>query len=317
MIHLAKAVSVSDVEPSNQPAHVAVGAFDGIHIGHRRLVETLVHGARREGAESVVVTFDPIPREYFSRLRRPLRLTDATQRRWALQRLGVDRVVELQFDERLRRLDADTFVRELLCRRLAVRRIIVGRDFRFGAGASAGVDELKQYADAAGFECSLFDDVEMLDQRVSSTRIRKLVRSGHIALATRLLGRELEVKWQIRTVQRGRMDAGVQWILKGWTSHCLPGEGRYLAEWRLPHGCSPDLEEVCGLPCMVRIYDTGDRYFRAIIEAGSSALVPVPGETCTLALLERLEPVSTSMQIGEVEYGMDWMEEATTLMTVW
>jgi len=115
------------------PSAVTIGSFDGVHLGHQHIIQRLTDHAQKHGLLSVVVTFEPQPREFLSPDQAPARLSSLTDKARRLSTLGVDHLVVLPFNARLRALSADDFVKEVLIEKLTTRWLQVGDDFRFGA----------------------------------------------------------------------------------------------------------------------------------------------------------------------------------------
>ena len=165
-----------------------IGNFDGVHRGHRALLEALRAAGRRLGLPVVVMTFEPQPREYFRGAEVPARLTRLREKLVLLERAGVDRVLLLPFNERLAALSAREVIDELLVAGLGVRHLLVGDDFRFGRGRAGDLSLLREAGARLGFEVGDLDTQALGDERISSTRVRRALADGDLALAERLLG---------------------------------------------------------------------------------------------------------------------------------
>ncbi|GGD56469.1 riboflavin biosynthesis protein [Pseudoxanthomonas indica] len=184
---------------------VCIGAFDGLHSGHRALVRQTVARARDSGVPAVALTFEPLPREFFSRDNPPPRLTLARAKVQGLRQLGIDEVGLLRFDARIAAMPAQDFVEQMLVQRLAAREVWIGPDFRFGHKRGGDLALLQQLGNAQGFSAHAIDAVEVQGERVSSTRIREALRQGDFADAARLLGRPYAIGGRVvRGRQLGR-----------------------------------------------------------------------------------------------------------------
>lgn len=184
---------------------VCIGAFDGLHSGHRALVRHAVARARALGVECVVVTFEPLPREFFSKDHPPPRLTLARAKVEGLLELGADRVGLLRFDAKLSAMSAEDFVRTLLVGRLAAREVWIGPEFRFGHRRGGDVALLQAMGRELGFSADAIAPVEVHGERVSSTRIREALKGGDFTTTTRLLGRPYAIGGRVvRGKQLGR-----------------------------------------------------------------------------------------------------------------
>ena len=184
---------------------VCIGAFDGLHSGHRALVRHAVARARALGVPAVVVTFEPLPREFFARDNPPPRLTLARAKVEGLLALGADHVGLLRFDAKLSARSAEDFVRTLLVGRLQANEVWIGPEFRFGHRRGGDLALLQAMGDELGFAAGEIEPVHAQGDRVSSTRIREALKSGDFATANRLLGRPYAIGGRVvRGKQLGR-----------------------------------------------------------------------------------------------------------------
>ena len=167
-----------------KPAAVTIGSFDGVHVGHQQIIQRLTRYAKANDLTSVVVTFEPQPREFLSPENAPARLSSLTDKALRLAELGVDHLVVLPFNRRLRSLSADDFVRSVLIDRLNTQWLQVGDDFRFGADRKGNVDFLRNYA----FDVTDLPIQRVEGQRVSSTLIREAIADQDFGRAATLLG---------------------------------------------------------------------------------------------------------------------------------
>lgn len=170
-----------------------IGAFDGLHLGHRALVRQAVARARELDADAAVVSFDPLPREFFAKGDAPPRLMLPRAKIEGLRALNADVVGLLRFDAALAAMPADGFVRELLVARLGVREVWVGPGFRFGRGRTGDLALLQRMGNDAGFAAHDIAPVLLDGEPVSSTRIRAALAAGDFDLAERLLGRRYAI----------------------------------------------------------------------------------------------------------------------------
>jgi riboflavin kinase / FMN adenylyltransferase len=178
-----------DVPDGLGPSAVTIGKFDGVHAGHRAVIDEL----RRVGAaldiESAVVTFDRNPLELLAPQKCPVSLVGIDQKLDLLAQTGIDTVLVLKFDRSTADLTPEEFVRHILVDALHARVVLVGRDFRFGARGAGSVETLRALGVGFGFSVQLIEDVSRDNgRRVSSTWIRELLAAGDVEGATRLLG---------------------------------------------------------------------------------------------------------------------------------
>ncbi|HZQ71489.1 MAG TPA: bifunctional riboflavin kinase/FAD synthetase [Burkholderiales bacterium] len=170
------------------PAALTVGNFDGVHRGHRALLDRVAAAARERGIASCVLTFEPHPREFFSPDRAPARITRLRDKLELIEAAGIDRVHVARFDARFAALAAAQFVEDTLVRGLRVRWMLVGRDFRFGAKRTGDFALLEQAARRHRFELEAMADVQFEGERVSSSAVRAALVAGELRRAERLLG---------------------------------------------------------------------------------------------------------------------------------
>ncbi|MBI3322180.1 MAG: riboflavin biosynthesis protein RibF [Candidatus Omnitrophica bacterium] len=168
---------------------IAVGVFDGVHRGHRAILEFAARRARAIDAEPVVVTFHPHPLSVLRPGQEPQLLLSLDQRRRHLAEAGVRRVAVIPFTRRFSAWPPERFLKQVLVRRLGAREVVVGHDFRFGRGRSGTVETLKQGGRRLGFTAWVVGPVRLGGRRVSSGEIRRRVASGDLAGARRMLGR--------------------------------------------------------------------------------------------------------------------------------
>ena len=187
------------------PLHVALGVFDGVHVGHRALVAHLVQGARPERARAIAATFDPLPEVGLGH-QEPVAcaLTTIAERERLLHAAGADDVAVFTFDEAFASQSADVFV-ERLCGAGRIRRVLVGHGFRFGSGREGDAAKLEAAGRARGFDVGVLDPVTLDGEMVSSTRIRDALRAGDVVAAERLLAGPYTADGTVaRGEQRGR-----------------------------------------------------------------------------------------------------------------
>jgi riboflavin kinase/FMN adenylyltransferase len=212
---------------------VTIGAYDGVHLGHRDLIGRTRAEAARLGATSVVVTFDRHPATMVRPDSAPLLLTDLDQKLELLAGTGVDRALIITFDESRAREPAEDFVRTVLADALAARSVLVGEDFHFGQGRRGNVEMLDAMGADLGFEATgiplLVHGGERLT--VTSTRIRGLVREGRVEEAAVLLDRPHQVRGVVGAGDRRGRKLGYPTANVSVPSRiCLPSDGVY-AGW--------------------------------------------------------------------------------------
>ena len=212
------------------PLHLAIGVFDGVHIGHRALIAHLDRGAGAAGARAVAVTFDPLPIQVLAPGAPPSALSDAVERSVLLHQAGVDDVALVTFDRALAASPPEHFV-ELLASAGTVRRVVVGADFRFGRDRLGDTTFLRRLGERAGFGVDVPPAVADSGGVVSSTRIRNSLLAGDVVEATRLLGRLYTVTGRVVHGEHRGRGLGYPTInLETPIGRLLPRDGIY-AMW--------------------------------------------------------------------------------------
>ena len=176
---------------------VTIGTFDGVHLGHRRILARVCELASLHGLPSVVFSFEPTPAEFFSRHQPPARLTRFREKFHALDELGLDWFFCPPFDAQMEALDPDQFVDRLLCDTLRVAHLVVGDDFRFGHGRAGTFEDLLRGGQRCGFAVEQIGSVRVGGLRVSSTAIREALQAGDLARARKLLGRYYRMEGRV------------------------------------------------------------------------------------------------------------------------
>ena len=182
------------------PLHLALGMFDGVHVGHQAVIARAVEAAASSGGLAGVMTFDPHPLRVLApdKAARSV-LTTLAHKSRIVSQLGIGLFIPLRFDAELAALEAEEFFAQLLA--APIRSLVVGDDWRFGRGRRGDVEFLRTRAAAAGFVLETVPPVMVDGERVSSTRIRQAIRDGSLAAAGRMLGRAYAV---CGTVVEGR-----------------------------------------------------------------------------------------------------------------
>lgn len=183
---------------------VTIGTFDGIHRGHCALIERTLAKARSLGRPSMMVTFEPMPREYLYPESPPARLANFRERWRIAERTGLDYLCIMRFDQRLRALSGEAFV-NLLVRDLHASAVVVGHDFKFGRYGEATAASLEEAARSHGFDIDIVAPVAVLGERISSSGVRAALAAGAFELAASWLGRAYTMRGRVsRGEQLGR-----------------------------------------------------------------------------------------------------------------
>ena len=178
-----------NLRPRHRGCAVTVGAFDGVHRGHRAVLDHLKAEAARLDVSSTVIFFEPLPREYFQPLEAPARLMNFREKCIALRDAGIDQALCLRFDEEIRNMSATGFIEAVFARGLEASYIALGDDFRFGKSREGDLRYMAERAQEYGYEVRSTDTLALSGERVSSTRIRAALAEGDFDVAANLLGR--------------------------------------------------------------------------------------------------------------------------------
>lgn len=187
---MAELVFLENVERDSNSV-VTVGTFDGVHKGHRVLMETVLNKAREKDARSVIVTFDPHPRDIISPGDKGIKLlTTLQERREILEDLGIDKMVVIPFDRDFSLLSSEEFIEDIIYKKIGVGEFVIGYDHHFGRNREGTIETIERLGAKLGFDAYVVSKQEVGDKTVSSTAIRKAIsQEGDIELATDLLGR--------------------------------------------------------------------------------------------------------------------------------
>jgi riboflavin kinase/FMN adenylyltransferase len=186
-------VTHGSLQPARGRCALTIGNFDGVHRGHRALIDRVVAKARELSLPSCVLTFEPHPREFFAPAAAPARLTRLREKLELIAATGVERVHVIRFDARFAALSAARFIEDVLVRGLRTAWLLVGRDFRFGAQRKGDFAALGNH----GFALEAMADVALDGGRVSSSAVRNALAAGDFAGAERLLGRPYSLSGRV------------------------------------------------------------------------------------------------------------------------
>ena len=194
-----------NLRPRHRGCVATIGAFDGVHEGHRAVLRQVLDKARELELPSVVILFEPLPREFLAPDKAPARLMSFREKYEAMEALGVDRVLRIRFNEALRTMSALEFIERIFVEGLGARCVILGDDLRFGRGREGGFEMMREQGEIHGFECLHTDTLDLEGERVSSTRIRQALADADFGLAEQLLGRPYSIAGKVvYGEQRGR-----------------------------------------------------------------------------------------------------------------
>ena len=175
-------------EYNSKKSVVTIGTFDGVHIGHKKILERIIFNAKELNCESVVLTFFPHPRMVLQDNSVVQLLNTVDEKTILLEKTGIDNLIIHPFNQEFSRLTAEEFVKEILVNQLNIRKIIIGYDHRFGRNRTANINDLIVFGKEYGFEVEQISAQEINDNAVSSTKIRNAILEGNITLANNYLG---------------------------------------------------------------------------------------------------------------------------------
>jgi riboflavin kinase/FMN adenylyltransferase len=205
-----------------QPVRLSIGVFDGLHVGHRRLIDAIMEG--EQAAVPLVVTFPRSPAQVLDPRRFPGLILSYRQKLTRLAELGIGAVVEIDFSGEMSNLSGKDFI-SLLKDHLTIEKIVVGFNFRFGRAREAGSCDLREMLADTGIEMRVTDPVFRGDAIVSSSRIRKTIQEGDFAEARAMLLADYSL--DLRGVESGGEGPGVRRFGRSLFEQVLPGPGRY------------------------------------------------------------------------------------------
>ena len=184
---------IHNIRPEDHGCVLTIGNFDGVHLGHRRVISALVKKAKALNCVPAVLVFEPQPQELFAPKGAPARLCRLRDKYSLLQKLGVERLICVNFNRKFASQSAEQFIEELLVKRLGIKHLIVGDDFHFGKNRTGNFDMLCQAGKKFGFDVTDTASYKLADCRISSTEIRYALEHDNLADAQRMLGRPYSI----------------------------------------------------------------------------------------------------------------------------
>jgi riboflavin kinase/FMN adenylyltransferase len=189
----------------SRPTVLTLGVFDGLHLGHQQIMQTVVSRAKAINAVSTAITFDPHPRAVLYPESAPPLLQTLDQRLAAFEFLGIEQAIVVRFNQSFAAQDAEEFLREIVYEGLQAREVYLGKGFAFGKNRGGNIELLKKLSAELGFFADEVEEVCLRGTRISSSKIRRLLAEGNVNLARRMLGRPYGVEGRIvHGFERGR-----------------------------------------------------------------------------------------------------------------
>jgi riboflavin kinase/FMN adenylyltransferase len=257
------------------PAAVTIGNFDGIHIGHRKILDTTRARARELGCHAAVLIFDPHPMRVVRPEQAPLLLTSTASRLRRFEELGMDAAVVLRFTGETASLSPEEFVARVLVARLHARAVVVGENFRFGHRQRGDFSLLAQLGKQHGFEAHAVGSVSVAGEPASSSRVRNLARRGEMAAARRVLGRPFSLEGAIIPGHGIGSKQTVPTLNLDPEAELLPAQGVYVTETRDPRSgrCWPSVTNVGSRPTFDGTGLHVETYLLSKLEGGAPARI--------------------------------------------
>jgi len=182
-----------NIKQAQQGCVLTIGNFDGVHLGHARVIAALVEKAKKYQCISAVMVFEPQPQELFSPETAPARLSRLRDKYIQLKKLGVDQLICINFNVKFAQSSAQHFIEQILVARLAIKHLIIGDDFRFGHKRHGDFSLLKVAGEQFGFSVTDTATYKLADCRISSTEIRKALEQNDLSTAEQMLGRPYSI----------------------------------------------------------------------------------------------------------------------------
>lgn len=182
-----------NLRKQHQGCALTIGNFDGVHLGHLQILLNLKKAAIERNLSSCIMSFEPLPEEYFNRDTAPARLYRLREKWCALERTQIDYFLCCKFNKSLASLSADEFIENILVDKLKVKYLLIGDDFRFGSNRCGDFEKLQQAGKKFGFEVYNSESLCFNDQRISSTRIREALKNDQLDEATSLMSRPYQI----------------------------------------------------------------------------------------------------------------------------
>ncbi len=210
---------------------VTIGNFDGVHIGHRKIINKLISSAREHNGTPIVITFKNHPRTVFHPESVCRMITTVEEKQQALHSLGINNIIMLNFTREFSNLTADQFYSELLIGKLKVKEIVIGYDHAFGKNREGNIEYLMKLSEKTGIIVNRVEEEVCDDEVISSTFLRGEIDKGNMQMASRLLGRRYSLSGKvIRGAGRGKgLGFPTANILPDYTDKIIPGNGIYAA----------------------------------------------------------------------------------------
>lgn len=235
--------AIDQLRPHPYPV-VALGNFDGVHLGHRAILKAAIDRARAAAGTAFALTFDPLPAKVLAPARAPRLILAPEDKLELLRQSGIDGVIVIAFTPALSQMSAAEFVRDYLLAGIGARGVVVGHSVSFGHARAGNAEVMAELGGRMGFETTMVGPVTVEGEVVSSSRIRELIAAGEMRAAARLLGRDHFLSGTVvHGRERGRTIGFPTANLEAITE-CLPPDGVYAARVLLPDGAFASITNI-------------------------------------------------------------------------
>ena len=224
--------SLAEVPSDFGPCAITIGNFDGVHKGHRQIMQRVRSIARERGWKAAVLTFDPHPSKLVAPQRAPRLLTTPEQRAGLILEQGIDEVLILPFTSEIAQLTPEDFVGRILSEKLKSRAVLVGDNFRFGNRAAGDARKMEELGRGHGFTTEIVQAISWRGRIISSSEIRRLIDAGNVSLACRLLGRPYALQGRVVPGEGRGSQQTVPTLNLETAAEVLPKIGVYLTRTR-------------------------------------------------------------------------------------
>jgi len=263
-----------NVDNNRQGCVLTIGNFDGVHLGHKQVIVALVEKARKLSCEAAVLVFEPQPQELFSPKTAPARLCRLRDKYMLLKNLGVDRLICINFNKKFASLSAETFIEELLVKRLAIKHLIVGDDFHFGENRQGNFAMLKSAGEKFNFSVTDTASHKLSGCRISSTEIRQSLETDDLEGAKAMLGRPYSIIGKVFHGDKRGREMGFPTANIKLKRRVSPVSGVYVVQVNSQFGQHFGVANIGSRPTVagirqqleVHIFDFDNNLYGAIIE---------------------------------------------------
>lgn len=209
---------------------LTIGNYDGVHLGHRTIIEIVKQKAREISGTSMLMTFNPHPLHVLRPEKEPPLITPLEEKKKLIAAAGIDVLIVVPFTEEFSQTPPELYVRDILVGKLGIRELVVGYDFKFGRGGRGDLDGMRKYAHACGFSLDVVDAVIMDGEKVGSNKIRKVIQAGDLDKASHFLGRPYMLSGRVVGGQGRGRTFGFPTVNLETSSNLIPANGVYISE---------------------------------------------------------------------------------------